>query len=123
DDVGNLSIKVTATDTAGSNTSQFFALNVTNINDAPDAGNVTLATGMEDHAYTIYAADLLANSSDVDNAHTDLSISAVTVDAEYGELVDNGDGSWTFTPAHNFNGDVAFNFDVSDGDKSSSATA
>ncbi|MCW0470113.1 cadherin-like domain-containing protein [Vibrio chagasii] len=32
-------------------------------------------------------------------------------------LTDNGDGSYGFAPNENFNGDVNFSFDVSDGTK------
>ncbi|MFZ5659601.1 MAG: putative Ig domain-containing protein [Pseudomonadota bacterium] len=38
DDIGSVSVRLTATDLAGTQASQAFALNVVNINDAPEAG-------------------------------------------------------------------------------------
>ena len=55
----------------------------------------TLAAGTEDTNYTINASDLLAGFSDVDG--DTLSVSGLT--ADHGSLVNNGDGTWTFTPA------------------------
>ncbi|WP_157054744.1 cadherin-like domain-containing protein [Salidesulfovibrio brasiliensis] len=40
-----------------------------------------------------------------------------------GDLVDNNDGTWTFTPEGNWNGNVEFTYDVSDGALSTSQTA
>ncbi|MCV5735904.1 cadherin-like domain-containing protein, partial [Escherichia coli] len=33
-------------------------------------------------------------------------------------IVDNGDGTFTVTPSENFNGDIAFTYEVSDGELS-----
>ncbi|WP_259782460.1 VCBS domain-containing protein [Aestuariispira ectoiniformans] len=65
----------------------------------------------EDHTLTITSADLLANSSDVDG--DDLSV--VNLQADNGTVVDNGDGTWSFTPGENFNGKVNLTFGVNDG--------
>lgn len=65
----------------------------------------------EDHTLTITSADLLANSSDVDG--DDLSV--VNLQADNGTIVDNGDGTWSFTPGENFNGKVNLTFGVNDG--------
>ena len=32
-----------------------------------------------------------------------------------GEIVNNNDGTWTFKPTLNFHGDVAFSYDITDG--------
>ena len=49
---------------------------------------------------------MLEGASDIDGD----SLSAVNlkVTEGQGKIVNNNDGSWTFTPALNFNGDVAF---------------
>jgi hypothetical protein len=81
-------------------------------NDGPVAGDVSF-DATEDQSITFSADDLLAQASDIDG--DDLSISAIA-DPDNGTLVDNGDGTYTFTPDDNFNGDVAFEFTVSDGE-------
>ena len=70
----------------------------------------TLAAGTEDTGYTINASDLLAGFTDVDG--DTLSVSGLT--ANHGSLVDNGNGTWTFTPAANYNGPVSLSYNVID---------
>ncbi len=97
-------------------------LEVSAVNDGPVAGSVDLGATLEDTSVTFSAADLLANSSDVDG--DSLSVTSVSVDAAFGTVVDNGDGSYSFTPSENYNGDdVALSFEVSDGTTTASATA
>ena len=91
------------------------------IDDAPVATPVTLAAGNEDTAYTITAATLLAGVTDVDGPA--LSITSVSVASGGGSIVNNGNGTWTYTPAANFNGPVSFNYTASDGSLSASSTA
>ncbi len=43
--------------------------------------------------------------------------------ASSGTLVDNGDGTWTFTPAANDDTSVSFSYSVSDGSASVAQTA
>ena len=85
------------------------------MNDAPVANNDT-ASGNED---TVVSGDVEANDTDVDGDTLTVTqfvvgASTVTVDpvtggsislAE-GDLTINADGSFTFTPAANFNGPV-----------------
>jgi len=92
---------------------------VTDVNDAPDAGDVTL-TGAEDTALVITEEQLLANSSDEDS--DDLSVTSVNGDDLPGTLTDNEDGTWTFTPNADWNGSLDISFTVSDGFKESPAT-
>ncbi|WP_135077258.1 cadherin-like domain-containing protein [Terasakiella sp. SH-1] len=92
-------------------------IQVTAVNDAPDAGADTSFTMSEDGTITITQAQLLANSSDVDGDN--LSVSNLSVDG--GTLVDNNDGTWTFTPAADFNGDINLSYDVTDGSLSDTA--
>ncbi len=97
------------------------SIDVVAVNDGTVAGNIDLTTA-EDTALTFSTADLIANSSDVDG--DDLSISAISVDAEFGTITDNGDDTWTFNPAENYNGDdVPVSFTVSDGTTTDTATA
>jgi Ca2+-binding RTX toxin-like protein len=91
------------------------------VNDAPVATPVTLAAGTEDTAYTINAAALLAGVTDVDGQA--LTITSVSVASGGGSIVNNGNGTWTYTPAADFNGPVSFNYTASDGSLSASSTA
>jgi Ca2+-binding RTX toxin-like protein len=109
---GPISVSVTASDTAG-NTANGTGSTFTLDTIAPlVSGPVTLAGGTEDSAYTFSAAQLLANSSDIGNTP---SVKSVNVSPNDGTLTDHGDGSWTFAPAANRNGAVAFNVVVTDG--------
>jgi Ca2+-binding RTX toxin-like protein len=86
-------------------------------NAAPRAGDDRAATA-EDHRLTLRAADLLRNDSDADG--TPLRITAVD-GARHGQVVLNADGSVTFTPDADFNGDASFRYTVSDGEGGSDA--
>jgi len=77
-----------------------------------------LASGAEDTAYTVTAAQLLAGFSDVDN--DTLSVTGLT--ASNGTVVDNGNGTFTITPAANFNGSMTLSYSVSDGTATIAAT-
>lgn len=94
----------------------------TNVNDKPAATPVVLTAGTEDKAYTIYAADLLSHVTDPDGPFP-LSITDLCLVSGGGVLVDNDDGRWTYTPAHNYNGPVSFNYKVTDGSLTSHSTA
>ena len=58
------------------------------------------ANGTEDTAYTVSAADLLAGFADVDGD----TLVVANLAASNGSVADNGDGTFTITPALNFNG-------------------
>ncbi|MBX9256283.1 cadherin-like domain-containing protein [Desmonostoc muscorum CCALA 125] len=81
-------------------------------NDSAPTGSptATLSNTAEDTAITITAADLLAGFSDVDS-----TLSVVNLTATNGALVDNLDGTYTFTPTANFNAAVNLTYDVTDG--------
>ncbi|MEZ9141939.1 MULTISPECIES: VCBS domain-containing protein, partial [unclassified Shewanella] len=83
-------------------------------NDRPYiSSEVTLATSTEDTALTFTKADLLTNTVDVDaNDAGKLSIANLLVD--HGSVVDNKDGTYTFTPTKDYNGKVHFSYDVQD---------
>ncbi|TWI23409.1 beta-glucanase (GH16 family) [Bradyrhizobium yuanmingense] len=117
---GPVSFNYTASDGSLTITSTA-SLNLAAVNDAPAAKSVTLAAGIEDVAYTINAAALLAGVTDVDNSS--LSITSVTVANGSGDIVNNGNGTWTYTPAANYNGPVSFNYTASDGSLTTTSTA
>jgi VCBS repeat-containing protein len=94
-------------------------------NQAPQAGDVDLGQTPEETTVVISRADLLANTTDPDTAPEDLSVTRVTlVNPNAGSLEENGDGTWTYTPANDFNDqDVEIEFAVSDGVAEDLATA
>ena len=113
------SFTVVATDAAGNASEQAVSLAINNVNESPTgSATASLADGTEDTAYTISATDLLQGFSDVDG--DSLSVSGLT--ANHGSLVDNHNGTWTFTPAANYNGKVNLNYSVTDGTLSVVAT-
>ena len=88
-------------------------LDITPVNDAPTTSAVTLAAIAEDSgARLITSAELLANVSDVEGAA--LSISGLAIASGSGTLVDNNNGTWTYTPAANDDTAVSFSYTISD---------
>ncbi|MFA0355279.1 cadherin-like domain-containing protein, partial [Vibrio sp. 10N.222.54.C7] len=62
---------------------------------------------------TLTTAQLLANTVDVDsNDAGKLTIENLHVD--HGSILNNADGTFTFTPEKDYNGDVHFSYDVKD---------
>ena len=85
------------------------------VNDPPVA-NDDAATTDEDTAVTVDFADVLANDVDVENDA--LIVSSITSPAN-GTLIDNGDGTLTYIPNPNFNGDDSFTYTANDGQANS----
>ncbi|WP_346320070.1 Ig-like domain-containing protein, partial [Chitinophaga sp. YIM B06452] len=85
-------------------------LTITAVNDAPVAGSGSFS-GREDVPLTIAAPGVLFN--DVDPDGQALTATVVTPPAS-GTLVMNANGSFTFTPAPNFNGQLSFNYQACD---------
>jgi Cadherin-like domain len=89
-------------------------LNLTPVNDAPASTPVILASINEDSgARLIMQGELLANASDVDGPA--LIATGLTISSGAGTLVDNGNGTWSYTPALDDDTAVSFNYAVSDG--------
>jgi len=87
------------------------SITVTAVNDAPVATNDSYSTN-EDTPLTMAAPGVLGNDSDIDSA----TLAAVLVNGPAnGTLTLNTDGSFTYTPAANFNGSDAFTYKVNDG--------
>ena len=91
------------------------------VNDAPVATPVTLTAGTANTQYTITVAMLLAGVTDVDGPST--SITSVTVASGGGSIVNNGGGTWTYTPAAGYVGPVSFNYVATDGSLSANSSA
>ncbi|WP_052249673.1 cadherin-like domain-containing protein [Tateyamaria sp. ANG-S1] len=106
---GDATISYAISDGNGGTDTAEVTVTVNPVNDDPVAVD-DLADTMEDEAVVI---DLLGNDTDVDG--DTLILDAVSVPADQGSVVDNGDGTVTFTPAPNFNGTATIDYTVSDG--------
>lgn len=88
-------------------------------NDAPTGtATATLANGSEDTPFIVSASDLLQGFSDIDGD----TLSVTNLAADHGTVVDNGNGTFTITPAKDFNGIVTLTYKVTDGHVSIDAT-
>jgi len=116
---GEFSISYDVIDSLGASTSAQLDVTVTAVND-----NAVLVDHdynlNEDDSITITDSQLLLNSSDVDTGDV-LSVMGVTYSGADGVLTDNGNGSHTFSPNPNFNGEVNLSYSVSDGTDTTAA--
>jgi VCBS repeat-containing protein len=98
-------------------------LDITPINDAPTTTPVTLTSIVEDSgARLITQAELLANANDVDAGDT-LTATGLTIATGLGTLIDNLDGTWTYTPALNDDTNVSFIYTITDGSLNTAGVA
>ena len=74
---------------------------------------VLTAIAEDSGARTITQAELLANASDVEG--DSLTATGLAISAGLGTLVDNGDGTWDYTPAANDDTSVSFSYTIGDG--------
>ncbi|PWL20069.1 MAG: hypothetical protein DCO99_12645, partial [Synechococcus sp. XM-24] len=93
---------------------QSVGITIKPINDAPTQSGSTALSGQatEDTNFTLYASELLASVTDVDN--DTLTISG-PITADHGSVKGNTDGTYTYTPEADFYGTVTFSFSVIDG--------
>lgn len=111
---------ITATDSAGATVPHKIVINVQGSNDKPIVSAWTqLPAGKEDQPVTIKASDLLTHASDVDSGDV---LQLTNLQATHGNLTDNKDGTYTFTPDKDFNGEIRLTYDVVDGHGGSVST-
>ncbi len=117
---GTDSFTYTVSDPGGLTSMATVTINITPTNIAPTTTPVTLSAIAEDSgARLITQAELLTNASDA-NGDT-LIASALAITSGTGVLVDNGNGTWTYTPAANDNSAVSFSYTITDGQGGSAA--
>ena len=104
------SFRYTVTDLDGGVSNEaLVSITVESVNNAPLTNNDSASTN-EDTAVVI---EPLSNDSDVDGT-LDLSQLVIVVQPTLGALVDNGDGSLTYTPDANANGSDSFTYTIAD---------
>ena len=79
---------------------------ISNINDNPvlTGTPVALPNGTEDITYVLNASDLLQGYTDIDGDI--LSITIITTTSANGTITNNGDGTWSYLPTTDLNGDL-----------------
>jgi VCBS repeat-containing protein len=92
------------------------AITVNAVNDAPTTVTDAYTTA-EDTALTVAAPGVLGNDGDLDG---DTLSAAVESPPAHGTLTLNANGSFTYTPAANFNGSDSFSYRASDNTAASS---
>ena len=106
------SFDYTVSDGNGGSDTGTVSITVTAVNDAPVAADDGPFATAEDTAVT--TTSVLANDTDVDGDVLSVS-GADAVSVGGGSVMNNGDGTFTYTPALNFNGADSFDYTVSDG--------
>jgi hypothetical protein len=108
---GAVSLDYVVSDSNGGELNAMQTFTISGANQIP-TGNATakLANGKANAAYTINAADLIQGFTDANNDA--LRVSLLT--AENGEISDNNNGTFTFSPDKDFNGLVMLDYVVSD---------
>ena len=97
-------------------------LDITPVNDAPTTTPVVLTSIVEDSgARVITQAELLANASDIEGDL--LTVTGLTTTSGNGSLVDNGNGTWSYTPAANDDTNASFDYTINDGTDNVTGTA
>ena len=120
--VSALAAAATTTDTfavtAEDGTSQTVTVTITGVNDAPTtvADSETIAEGTT----TATVISVLANDSDPEG--TTLTLASKSAATNGGTVLDNGDGTVSYTPATNFNGSDTFTYTATDGTDTSTST-
>ncbi|EKY4878806.1 tandem-95 repeat protein, partial [Vibrio alginolyticus] len=115
---GEVSLDVVVIDEDGATDSTTAGITVLEVNDPPIAGT-TSYTIDEDEVITISAEQLLANSSDIEG---EVALDSVGYSGSEGIFTDNGDGTFSFAPNQNFNGEVNLDVVVVDEDGATAST-
>ncbi|MDG2897918.1 tandem-95 repeat protein, partial [Vibrio parahaemolyticus] len=115
---GEVSLDVVVVDEDGATDSTTAGITVLEVNDPPIAGATSYSVN-EDEVITISSEQLLANASDVEG---EVAIDSVSYSGSDGIFTDNGDGTFSFAPNANFDGDVSLDVVVVDEDGATAAT-
>ena len=119
---GSDSFTYQVTDGNGQTVQATVDITIGSVNDAPTNTAVTLTAVDEDTPRVIITLEeLLVNARDVEGDA--LSVTDLRIASGNGILSDNGDGTWTYTPAANDDTGVSFSYNVTDGTGNVSGSA
>ena len=93
-----------------------FTLHVTPVNDAPTARNNSIGFTEDTSLEINISSQLLANDYDIDNDSSELSFDGIVTTTSNGTLVDNENGTLTYTPNANYDGTDTFTYRITDPD-------
>ena len=105
-----MSFTYTATDPGGAVDTATVAITVTAVNDTPDAVDDSFSTA-EDTVLTVTAPGVLGNDTDPDG---DTLTTTLGAGPTHGTVTLNANGSFTYTPAANYNGPDSFTYTAKD---------
>ena len=109
---GSDTFTYTITDDDGETSTATVTITVTPVNDVPGGRSTDSASTAEDTAVT--TGNVLTNDNLGDEPTTITAFDAAS--ANGGTVVNNGDGTFTYTPAANFNGTDTFTYTITDND-------
>ena len=113
---------IVVSDGAASSATAVSTITVVAVNDPPTTTPVTLSAIAEDSgARLITQAQLLANAADPDGPT--LNATGLSIASGGGTLIDNGNGTWSYTPDPDDDTAVSFSYTVTDGIASTAGTA
>ena len=112
-DNGSVTFDYHATDGTSESAPATVTITIKPVNDAPVAGPDS-GTATEDVLLSVVAPGVKANDSDVESSTVSLTASLWT-QAGHGTAIVNANGSWSYTPAANYNGSDSFTYRVFDG--------
>ena len=93
-----------------------FTLHVTPVNDAPTARNDSIGFTEDTVLDITISSQLLNNDTDIDNDSSALSFDGIISTTTHGTLIDNEDGTLTYTPDDNYDGTDSFTYRIADPD-------
>ena len=112
---GSDSFTYRASDGSATSNLATVTLAITAVNDAPTAADDAYSTA-EDTTQTVAAPGVLGNDSDPDGPPLSAELASPP---SHGTLTLNANGSFTYTPAANYNGSDSFTYRASDGSATS----
>lgn len=117
--VGTDAFSYQVSDTAGSTDTATVSIVVQVVNNAPVSQADSYTLSEDGSIVTSAETGVLINDSDADS---DLLTATLVSDVSHGALTFNSDGSFTYTPAANFNGTDTFSYMANDGVDDSAET-
>ncbi len=109
---GSVNLSYDVSDGIASVINQALTINLAAVNDAPTlTGTPVILNPLGTTSFTINASDLLAGFTDIEG--DTLSVSGLI--ATNGNLINNNNGTYSFTPTPSYNGSVDLTYNVIDG--------
>lgn len=117
---GTVELSYNVVDGAGGSTAARQRFTLESVNDVPvlRSAQAGLVAGVENTPYTLRQADLLVGWNDTDGD----ALRVLGLRASVGQVIEAGNGTWTFVPPANFSGEVVLSYQVGDGQGGQVAT-